>query len=263
MGKGTKQRERMETIGIGMLGLLCLVLVWQLLVQFTAIGNNLPYPVQVMRKLADACVDKLGKNILPEHILISMAKVMAGYGSAAVFGVLTGLLMARSRVGNAMITPLFSLIKPIPGIVWMPLAILWWGTGTFTQCFIIFVGGFSHMVLNTCAGALAADPQLVGAAKMLGANERQIFFYIILPSAVPYIFAGLQVALSACWMAVLAAEMMTATSGIGWIIVAGKNNSDMVQVLAGIVVIALIGLILSNIMREIERKLCSWARRED
>lgn len=260
MGK-IKSKERVETIVLGTMGLISVVILWQLLVRFTAIGNNVPYPLEVLKKLISSCVNKLGKNTLIEHVLVSLIKVLAGYCSAAVCGVLTGLVMARSRVGKAMIDPIFSIVKPIPGIVWMPLAILWWGTGIFTQCFIIFVGGFAHMTLNTYAGATATDPQLIGAAKLLGANERQIFFSIILPSAVPYIFAGLQVALSACWMAVLAAEMMTATSGIGWIIVAGKNNSDMVQVLAGIVVIAVIGLILSNVMRGIEGRLCSWTKR--
>jgi NitT/TauT family transport system permease protein/sulfonate transport system permease protein len=120
------------------------------------------------------------------------------------------------------------------------------------------MGGFAQVVLNTMDGAKRVDTTLVGAARMLGANKRQEFFKVILPSSVPYIFAGLQVSLSTSWMAVLAAEMVSSYEGSGWIIITGMNNGNTVQILIGMITIGVVGLGLAEIMRITERKLVSW-----
>lgn len=242
-------------------GLIVFLICWQLLVMFTNVGLIFPSPIAVLQRLASFTGKTIGKHMLYVHIGYSLLRVTIGYLIAAALGILVGLIMARSPLGNAIIRPLFAMIRPIPGITWMPLFILWFGTGWITQLGIIFVAGFSHMVLNTYAGASRADPTLVGAARMLGASQTQVFYKVILPSAVPYIFSGLQVALSSCWMAVLAAEMMSATEGIGWMIVSGQNNSDIEQVLVGVIIISVIGLILASIMRGAEKKLCAWSIR--
>lgn len=242
-------------------GLLAFIICWQLLVTFTGVGNIFPSPYAVLLRLIESFGKKIGKHMLYTHLFYSLFRVTAGYLAAAALGILVGLIMARSEMGNAVIRPLFAMIRPIPGITWMPLFILWFGTGWITQLGIIFVAGFSHMVLNTYAGASRADPKLVGAAQMLGANRTQVFYRVILPSAVPYIFSGLQVALSSCWMAVLAAEMMSATEGIGWMIVSGQDNGDIGQVLVGVIIISIIGLVLANMMRGAEKKLCAWSIR--
>lgn len=242
-------------------GLVVFLVCWQLLVMFTGVGNIFPSPVAVAKRLVSFFGKPVGKHMLYTHIGYSLLRVTIGYLIAAALGIVVGLLMASSEFANAVIRPLFAMIRPIPGITWMPLFILWFGTGWVTQLGIIFVAGFSHMVLNTYAGASRTDPTLIGAARMLGANQTQIFYKVILPSAVPYIFSGLQVALSSCWMAVLAAEMMSATEGIGWMIVSGQNNSDIEQVLVGVIIISVIGLILANVMRGVEKKLCAWSIR--
>ena len=243
------------------LGLITFLLVWQLLVMFTKVGLLLPSPVAVGIRFAACCSGLIGKHTLLVHIGYSLLRVMVGYAIAGVLGIIIGLLMAQSETAKAIISPLFAMIRPIPGITWMPLLILWFGTGWLTQEIIIFVAGFSHMVLNTFSGATRTDPKLIGAAKMLGANDRQIFLKVILPSSVPYIFSGLQVSLSSCWMAVLAAEMMTAQEGVGWMIVSGQNAGDIEQILVGIVIISVIGMILAGVMRGVEGKLCAWTIR--
>ena len=97
------------------------------------------------------------------------------------------------------------------------------------------------------------DPELIGAARMLGANERQVFFEIVLPSSVPYIFAGLQIAVTAGWSAVVGAEMIQSNEGVGWMIVRGMNTGNTVQIMVGIV-----GFILANLTSALERRLCAW-----
>ena len=255
------KNEKTASIIYGVAGIVVFLLAWQLLVMLTSVGLLFPSPIAVFRRLISSFSGLIGKHLLITHLGYSLLRVTLGYLIAAALGILIGLIMARSEMGNAIIRPLFAIIRPIPGITWMPLFILWFGTGWITQLGIIFVAGFSHMVLNTYAGASRVDPKLIGAAQMLGANQTQIFRMVILPSAVPYIFSGLQVALSSCWMAVLAAEMMSATEGIGWMIVSGQNNSDVEQVLVGIIIISVIGLILANTMRGVEKKLCAWSIR--
>ena len=188
----------------------------------------------------------------------SLYRVLIGYGLCAISGIILGILMGQIRVIDAIIRPVFNLIRPIPGVAWIPLAILWFGIGETTKHFIIFMGGFANVLLNTYEGTKTVDPKLVGAARMLGANRRQVFTYIVLPATVPYIFAGLQVALSTCWMAVLAAEMVCATEGVGFLINAGMGAANTTQILVGMVSIGIVGLLLASFMRWLERRLCAW-----
>ena len=121
-----------------------------------------------------------------------------------------------------------------------------------------FLASFCYVTLNAWNGVKNVDQQLVGAARMLGARDHQIFITIILPACVPSIFAGLQVALSSSWATVLAAEMVRSSNGLGWVIIAGMNNNDMLQILVGIVAIGIVGLVLSIIFRKVEAVLCRW-----
>ncbi len=156
--------------------------------------------------------------------------------------------------------PLFRIVRPIPPIAWIPISIIWFGLGESAKIFLIALGAFNNVTLNAWAGARDVDKQLVGAAEMLGANRRQIFFTIVLPASVPQIFAGLQVAMSSSWATVLVAEMVRSSEGLGWMIVTGMANNDMVQILSGIVAIGVVGFVLANIMRKMETVLCRWNR---
>ena len=179
---------------------------------------------------------------------------------ATVLGIIVGIAIGTSRYAEAIIKPLFELIRPIPPIAWIPLVILWFGVGELPKYTIIFIGSFTNVTLNAYTGAQRVDPQLIGCAKMLGTSDRDIFLRVILPSSLPQIFAGMQVALSTAWMAVLAAEMIGAQEGCGWIILRGSDTTNIPLVLVGMVVIGVVGLLLATIMRIAERRLCAWNR---
>lgn len=185
-------------------------------------------------------------------------KVFVGYFLACIIGITLGILMGCSKTGKAIVKPIFELLRPIPGLAWIPLAILWFGIGETSKYFIICVSAIVSIILNAYAGASQVDQTLVGAARMLGAKPAQIFLYITLPASVPQIFAGLQVGLSSSWMAVIAAEMIRANEGAGWIITTGMESGNTVQILAGMISIGLVGLLLASLLRLIERGLCSW-----
>ena len=159
---------------------------------------------------------------------------------------------------QAIFKPLFDLLRPIAPLAWIPLAILWLGIEERSKYFLIFVASFVPFTLNAYAGAVKTDRQLIGASRMLGSTERQLFFKIVVPSSVPSIFSGAQVALSNAWMTMLAAEMIRSSYGIGWVIIAGQQINDMSQMIAGMLAIGIVGFLLASGMRLLERRLLVW-----
>lgn len=252
----TTKKERVFYACVSILSFLC---VWQLAVTFTTLKNVLPPPMGVLVAFVCGLYTPIGKHTLVAHTAYSLKRVFVGYGLSSVLGVILGVAMGTSKMINAIVRPIFNLIRPIPGIAWIPMAILWFGIGDSAKYFIIFMGGFANVLLNSFAGASTVDSTFVGAAKLLGANQVQMLFNVTIPSATPYIFAGLQVSLSTSWMAVLAAEMISSYEGAGWIINMGMQTGNTTQILVGMIAIAIIGFIFANGMRSLERRLCSWA----
>ena len=256
-----KVKEKGLAAGIGAIAVLSVFLVWYYAASYTKVSMFFPTPQKVFHRFYESLTVPIGKYTLQEHVLYSLKRVFVGFGLSSLIGVVLGVAMGYSETVNAIVRPVFNIIRPIPGLAWIPLAILWFGIGETTKYFIIFMGGFSNVVLNSYDGTNKVDATLVGAAKLLGANKFQIFLNIILPSATPYIFAGLQVSLSTSWMAVLAAEMISSYEGAGWIINMGMNVGDTVLILVGMISIAIVGFVLANVMRVLERRLCSWTVR--
>ena len=253
-----KVKDICSTVGYGIFGVAVLLGVWVAGIHFTSLGIVLPGPGEVIHSFLVHIVVPIGKYTVFVHALKSLARVFTGYALSSVLGIITGLAMGYSKSVNAAVSPIFNMFRAIPGVAWIPLAIVWFGIGESAKVFIIFVGGFSHIVLNSIAGAKRVSSELIGAAQLLGADKRQVFIKVVLPSSIPYIFAGLQISLSGSWMSVVAAEMISSYEGSGWIMVTGMNTGNTTQVLVGMISIALIGLILSSAMRGVERHLCAW-----
>ncbi len=261
MTKTLFSKDSRETWFYGIMGLLVFLLVWQAACIFTDFGRIFPTPGVSLSAFFHAFIEPIGRYTLLGHISISLRRVLIGYTLSSISGIIIGLLMGYSKLAHAIIYPIFSIIRPIPGIAWIPLAILWIGIGEPTIHFIIFMGGFSQMVMNTMDGAQHIDMELVGVAKVLGAKESQIFRKIVLPSSIPYIFTGLQTSLSTSWMAVLAAEMITAREGAGWLIIAGMQTGKIENNVIGMISIGAVGLVLATLLRNSERRLCRWSVR--
>ncbi|MEI3525189.1 MAG: ABC transporter permease [Eubacteriales bacterium] len=256
-----KNKEKQLSFGIGLLAIFSVFFVWYYAASYTRVSMFFPTPQRVFVKFWESLTVPIGKYTLGMHVAYSLKRVFVGFGLSSLTGIILGVAMGYSKTINAIVRPIFNIIRPIPGLAWIPLGILWFGIGETTKYFIIFMGGFSNIVLNSFDGTNKVDQTLVGAAGLLGANKFQIFTHIILPSATPYIFAGLQVSLSTSWMAVLAAEMISSYEGAGWIINMGMNTGDTVLILVGMISIAIVGFALANIMRILERRLCSWTVR--
>ena len=259
-----KKKFNAIKFAVGAVAIACFLSVWFFATrEGTTLGKLMPNPAEVASRLMEATYEKIGPMTIWGHMWNSMRRVLVGFCIASVSGILLGLAMGWNRTCEAIFRPIFELLRPIPPLAWISLAIVWFGLGEGGKYFIIFVSGFSNVTINVYTGAKAVDPELIGAAKMLGCSNRRIFTSIVLPSSVPYIFTGLQIAISSSWAAVVAAEMVRSTNGIGWLITAGQSIGDMGQVMVGIIVIGVVGFLLATIMRGVESKLCAWSRVQD
>ena len=259
MRMNPKVKGLMNALFFSAIGIVAVLILWTLGVKYTSVGLLLPTPTEVLERAIYTISHPIGrKNTLLMHLAVSLRRVLVGFSLSAFCGVILGIAMGRFKLVDAIFKPLFELVRPIPSVAWIPLAIVWFGIGETAKIYIIFMAGFVNITVNTYAGAKQVDEHMLGVAYMLGANEIQAFFRVVIPSCVPYIFAGMQVGLSTCWMAVLAAEMVSSTEGIGWTITAGQENGDMTQIFVGIIAIAIVGLLLAVLMRWAERVLCRW-----
>ena len=256
-----KKKINATRVAVGALAIACFLGLWYWATrEGTTLGKLMPNPTEVFLRLMETTHSKVGPLTLWGHMFNSLRRVLVGFFLASACGILLGLAMGWNRTVEALLRPIFELLRPIPPLAWISLAIVWFGLGEGGKYFIIFVSGFSNVTINVYTGAKAVDPELIGAARMLGCSDRRIFTSIVIPSSVPYIFTGLQIAISSSWAAVVAAEMVRSTNGIGWMITAGQGIGDMEQIMVGILVIGVVGFLLSTLMRGVESKLCAWSR---
>ena len=259
--KTTLVKKSLTHVAWNIIPILGFLLLWQLATIFTRIGYLMPDPIKVIQSLLRSFVKPLGEYTIQVHALFSLKRIMVGYSTAVVTGILFGVGIGLSKPFRAIFRPIFELIRPIPTVAWIPISILWFGVDEMSKYFIVFYGAFANVALSVYMGIHRVDPVLAGAARMLGCSERQVTLKVVIPSTVPYIFSGMQVALSAGIMSVVVAEMINSYEGIGWNITAGQQVADMTQVITGMIALALLGLLMAAILRQIERKMCAWNTR--
>ncbi|MCH1984518.1 ABC transporter permease [Ruminococcus sp. OA3] len=250
-----------QKLAAGVISFAVLIMIWQLAAMNPTFSQVMPGPFEVLRKFFGSFVEPIGKNVMVYHVLITLSRWAVGFITATVLGIALGLAMGWYPKFESFMRPLFELVRPIPTLAWIPLVILWCGIGEFAKYTLVFIGAFMSIVQNAYHGAKSVDHSIVDAAQMLGCNNRQLFFTIVIPASVPAISAGLQIGVASAWSSVVAAELVRSSSGIGWIVVTGQQNNNMTQILVGILVIAVIGLILALLIRKVEDVLCRWNKR--
>lgn len=238
-------------------------LVWDKVALAKAFSSGLPRPYEVMQQLWLMMFDPLAGKTLFGHVWASTQRILIGFALASVIAVPLGLLMALNRYVNAIVKPLFDLLKPMPPIAWISIAILWFGIGETSKVFIIVVGTFVPCLLNAYNGVRLVEPELYDVVRMLGGNRRDEIMQVCFPAAFPAIFAGLQISLSIAWTCVLAAELVSARSGLGFIIILGMNLSRPAMIVGGMVVIAIVAWGMSQLVSGLERFVCPWKRQID
>jgi len=223
-------------------------------------SSALATPFEVIARLQDLFTSTLAGLTMWGHIFASLRRVLIGFLIAAALGVPLGLLMALNPYVNAVVKPIIDIFKPMPPLAWISVAILWFGIQEMPKIFIIVIGSFVPALLNAYNSVLLIEPELYDVVRVMGGNRWDEVKQVCIPASLPAITAGLQIALSSAWGCVLAAELVSSRSGLGYIIIQGMKVSDPAMVLGGMAVIAVIAWLMSRSMDWLDRKLCPWRR---
>ena len=243
--------------------MLAFFLVWDWAAAARIFKSGLPRPYEVVLQLWGMMFNPLAGKSLLGHVWASTQRILIGFTIASLVAVPLGLMMALNRYVNAIVKPLFDLLKPMPPLAWISIAILWFGIGETSKVFIIIIGTFVPCLLDAYNGVRLVEPELYDVIRMLGGNRRHEIIQVCFPAAFPAIFAGLQISLSVAWSCVLAAEMVSARSGLGFIIIMGMNLSRPAVVVGGMAVIALVAWGMSQLVLGLEKLVCPWKREID
>jgi taurine transport system permease protein len=239
-----------------------LVLAWFVTTDWLAILGPLqfPSPADTYDSLAQLFGRGYADGTLAEHVLASVQLVLAGFVVAALTGVPLGLLMGLSRTAHYFFNSIFQILRPIAPIAWIPLTILWFGLGTTAKIFVIWLAAFSPVVINTQTGVRGIEPVLIAAAKSHGASSWEILFDIVIPGALPTIFTGLRISLQACWMVLVAAELVGSFAGLGHILIIATRDLNPGMIFVAMVSVAMLGVFFTAILSLIEWQVTPWRR---
>lgn len=242
--------------------LIIIILIWQGLSFFNIINENVfPSPIAVFSGFKDLLIKGIPPgHRLHLHILYSLYRVVLGYLPAVLTAIPLGILIGWSRRFRDIMSPLIEIIRPIPPLAWIPISILWFGIGVKSAAFIIFLGVFFPVLLNTVSGVLSINSNMIDAARTLGANEKDIFLKILIPGSMPSIFTGMRIGVGIGWMTLVAAEFtgVRVGYGLGYMIMTARDVQRPDEIVAGMLVIGFIGLLINYFIKLIESKVLNW-----
>jgi sulfonate transport system permease protein len=234
---------------------LLLLAIWQALFEFELVrAILLPPPSQVGAALFDLSIS----GDLPRHLGISLLRVLEGFALAAAAGLALGLAIGLSRRVDKATDLIIQVLKPIPPIAWIPIAILWFGIGEAAKVYIIFLGAFFPVLINTIDGIRQTDQRFVELARVLEVTRRRFVTQVVIPGALPAIMTGLRVGLMVAWMCVVASELIAASSGVGYLIMDARQLSQTDIVIVGMITIGAMGKLLDVLLKRIEGRLIRW-----
>lgn len=231
-----------RTAGIGLVSISVGLIAWYLFSLYFGIPDLVPTPWMTF----EAGARMLASGELLEHIRVSLGRVLVGYLAGCVIGIPIGALMGRIRWVGRFADPLLQLMRPISPVALVPLSIIWFGIGDLSRYFIIFYGVVIVMIINTAAGVSSTPEMRINAARCMGANALDIFLRVVIPSAVPYIMVGMRVSIGFAFMGIVAAEMIAAQSGIGYMIMQSRMLLRTDIMFVGLVTLGVVGALIDG-----------------
>lgn len=218
----------------------------------------LPEPGEVWAALRQIVEAGYADGRLHEHFLNSCKLVLIGFAVAVAIGVPLGLWMGWSRRADAFVSPVFLLIRPIPPLAWIPLAIVWLGLGDAPKVLVIWFAAFVPAVINSYAGVRSIEPHLIQAARSLGATGPMIVREVVVPGALPLIFTGLRLSMQACWTTLVAGELIGAILGLGHVLYQAGLDIYPPMIVVGMASVAVAGALMTAVLAWIERWAMPW-----
>lgn len=229
-------------------GFITLLLVWQLISTMKLINPAIfPGPMGVV----EAALKDVPLNRLLQHIGISLFRVALGFSIGTAAGIIIGVVSGwYYRLGSILRTPI-ELIRPIPPLAWIPIAIIWLGLGEPSKVLIIFLGAFFPVVTNTYKGMVNIDPNIIRAAQILGLRGRRLLLRIAVPAALPDIATGMRIGWSYSFGCMVAAELIAAKSGLGYLIMNARQTGQIAVIVYGVILIGVINLVTDFVIQEV------------
>ena len=257
-----KLRCRLIPLLVPMIVPLLLLIGWDLSVRLT--GTRLiPPPRDVAIMLYDfsfgGVYDDAFSKSIHIHFWKSVQRVYGGFLMAAALGIPLGLLIGRVRFIRALIDPTLQILRPVPVTAWLPLSMIFFGLGPRAAIFLVFLGAFFPILLNTTFGVRSVDAKLFEAASMLGCKGSSLFRQVVLPAATPSIFNGLRLGHGFAWILIVVGEMTGVPEGLGAVIMDGRTLSRTDLVISGMIVIGLTGFLSDRILVAINNRLLAWS----
>src|SRR3984957_10097728 len=245
---------------IGFATLAVLVLLWFALTTWTGIvsAGRFPSPADFWFSLVQITTRGYAGGELLTHALHSLALVVVGFLVAVTTGVPLGLWMGWSRRAEAAINPVFLIIRRVPPLAWIPLAILWLGLGDAAKIMVIWFAAFVPSVINSFTGVRTIEPYVIEAALMLGTPRRRFVREVLVPAAAPMIFTGLRLSLQASWTTLVAAELVGSIYGLGKILNVAQTDLNPGMIFVGMACVAIFGWATPRVLAGIETHSLSW-----
>ncbi|GJE12668.1 ABC transporter permease [Methylobacterium longum] len=247
---------------VGMATLVVIAAFWY--VATTGLGlisaGRFPAPSDVETAAVQAFVRGYPDTTLLVHVLHSLRLVALGFLVSVTLGVPLGLLMGWNRTAEALINPVFLLLRPIPPLAWIPLAILWLGLGDGAKVMVIVIAALPPAVITTQAGVRSVPPQIVEAAQMLGTPRLRFVWDVLAPAAAPMIFTGLRLALQASWTTLVAAELVGSLAGLGYVLNVAQQDLYPGMILVGMAAVGVLGAGSTALLGMAERRAIGWAQ---
>lgn len=256
-GKLLKKRSFVRNVIVTILPSLSIIFLILLWLYASKINEVLvPSPLLVFERFLKTFRIKISGQYIWGHVWASLRRVLIALCFSCGIGIPFGIFIGWNKLFESTLGTLFELIRPIPPIAWLPLVIMLMGIGELPKVVIVFIGTFTPIVLNTATSIKLVDPLYLNVGRMFNANERKLLFNIALPASLPAIFAGFRTATSGGLMVVMAAEMIGAQAGLGFLIQRGMDAFDVPLIMVGMIVIGIIGAILAVLTNLLEKLVC-------
>ncbi|WP_409281863.1 taurine ABC transporter permease TauC [Pseudomonas defluvii] len=255
----TAARRSLSTRWISGLTLISLLAVWWAVTAAEWIEPLfLPSPAAVLSKAWLLLTQGYMESTLWQHLGASLGRIGLALGAAIVSAIPIGIAIGHNRIARGILDPLIEFYRPIPPLAYLPLIVIWCGIGELSKVLLIYLAIFAPIAIATATGVRTVDPAKLRAAQSLGATRAQLIRHVILPSALPDILTGVRIGLGVGWSTLVAAELIAATSGLGFMVQSAAQFLVTDVVVLGILVIALIAFALEMSLRALQRKLVPW-----
>jgi taurine transport system permease protein len=260
---GSRPRATLGGGGSTLIGIATFAVLFGAWYALTALTQTIspgrfPAPGEVWDALVQIAVTGYADARLLAHVLHSVKLVLLGFAAAVVVGVPLGLAMGANRAFEAFVNPAFLLLRPVPPLAWIPLAIVWLGLGDAAKVLIIWFAAFVPAVINSYSGVRAIEPYLIEAARMLGVPRRLFVREVLVPGALPMIFTGLRLSLQACWTTLVAGELIGAIAGLGHVLYQASLDLFPAMIVVGMAAVAITAAVMTVALGFVERRAMPW-----